>query len=144
MPKKSRLLIGIAAMLIPLAASAIQYPSQKTLRPFKNEAELTALFDKWAEERKRREGERRARSAAQSSMGAMASAPASLAKAAEAAADSVTNVQHAGVDEGGIVKLHGDYLVILRRGRLFTVKAEDLRPVSMHDAYGPGIDPRGA
>jgi hypothetical protein len=138
MPKKSRLLIGIAAMLIPLAASAIQYPPQKTLRPFKNEAELTALFDKWAAERKRREGERRDRSAsAPSSMGA-------LAKSAEAAADSVTNVQHAGVDEGGIVKLHGDYLVILRRGRLFTVKAEDLKPVSMHDAYAPGIDPRGA
>jgi Beta propeller domain len=146
MPKKSRLLIGIAAMLIPLAASAVQYPSQKTLRPFKNEAELTALFDKWAEERKRREGERRNRVAAQSSMGAAASpsAPASLAKAAEASADSVTNVQHAGVDEGGIVKLHGDYLVILRRGRLFTVQAENLKPVSMVDAYGPGIDPRGA
>ena len=35
--------------------------------------------------------------------------------------ESVTNVQHAGVDEGGIVKLHGNYLVVLRRGRLFTI-----------------------
>jgi uncharacterized secreted protein with C-terminal beta-propeller domain len=35
--------------------------------------------------------------------------------------ESITNVQHAGVDEGGIVKLHGDHLVVLHRGRLFTV-----------------------
>src|SRR2546425_2740742 len=38
-----------------------------------------------------------------------------------ASSDQITNVQHAGVDEGGIVKVHGDHLVILRRGRLFTV-----------------------
>ncbi|HEX2206855.1 MAG TPA: beta-propeller domain-containing protein, partial [Longimicrobium sp.] len=65
---------------------------------------------------------------------------------AAAANESVTNVQHAGVDEGGIVKVHGDYLVILRRGRLFTVRigGGDLRPVSAVDAFGPDIDPRGA
>ena len=27
--------------------------------------------------------------------------------------ESVTNVQHAGVDEGGIVKVHGNHLVVL-------------------------------
>lgn len=65
--------------------------------------------------------------------------------AAGAAAESITNVQHAGVDEGGIVKVHGDHLVILRRGRLFTVAIGDdqLRPVSAVDAFGPGIDPGG-
>jgi hypothetical protein len=79
-----------------------------------------------------------------------AQAPASMAKAAPAAepaaADSITNVQHAGVDDGGIVKLHGDHLVILRRGRLFTVDVRDqsLRPVSAVDAFGNGIEPRGA
>src|SRR5688572_29396013 len=115
MPKKSRLILALAALLITsTAAAATQYPPQKTLRPFKNEAELAALFDKWAEERARRDSERRARSAqSPSQLGtASAAAPAGLAKA-EAMADSVTNVQHAGVDEGGIVKLHGDYLVIL-------------------------------
>ena len=57
----------------------------------------------------------------------------------------ITNTQHAGVDEGGIVKVHGDHLVILRRGRLFTVRiGDDMRPVSMVDAFGPGINPRGA
>lgn len=57
--------------------------------------------------------------------------------------ESVTNVQHAGVDEGGIVKLHKDHLVILRRGRLFTVAIGDdsLRPVSKVDAFAPDVDP---
>lgn len=59
--------------------------------------------------------------------------------------ESVTNTQHAGVDEGDIVKLHGDHLVILRRGRLFTVAISDtaLKPVSAIDAFGPDIDPEG-
>ncbi|HEX5128715.1 MAG TPA: beta-propeller domain-containing protein, partial [Usitatibacter sp.] len=50
------------------------------------------------------------------------------------------------VDEGGIVKVHGDHLVVLRRGRLFTVRigGNDLAPVSTLDAFGEGIDPRGA
>jgi hypothetical protein len=61
-------------------------------------------------------------------------------------AESVTNVQSAGVDEGGIVKTHGDHLVILRRGRIFTVRVGDggLTPVSAVNAFGPGIDPQGA
>lgn len=61
------------------------------------------------------------------------------------AREDITNTQHAGVDEGGIVKVHGEHLVILRRGRLFTVRiGNDLRPVSMVNAFGPGINPRGA
>src|SRR5438046_10536273 len=58
--------------------------------------------------------------------------------------ESITNTQHAGVDEGGIVKLHGDHLVVLRRGRLFTVAIGDgaLKPISSVDAFGPDIDPR--
>jgi hypothetical protein len=61
------------------------------------------------------------------------------------ARQSITNIQHAGVDEGGIVKLHGDHLVILRRGRLFTVAVGDgsLTPVSVADAFGPDVDPSG-
>src|SRR4051812_6527242 len=52
-------------------------------------------------------------------------------------AESVTNTQTAGVDEGGIVKVHGDYLVMLRRGRLFTVSVAGggLAPVSAVNAY---------
>ncbi|MCH9686175.1 MAG: beta-propeller domain-containing protein, partial [Deltaproteobacteria bacterium] len=52
-----------------------------------------------------------------------------------AADESITNTQEQGVDEGGIVKAHGDHLVVLRRGRLFTVNVGDdqLRPVSWVD-----------
>lgn len=55
--------------------------------------------------------------------------------------NGITNVQTEGVDEGGIIKKVGDILVILRRGRLFTVRAtqDELRAVSVVDAYGPGI-----
>ncbi len=64
-------------------------------------------------------------------------------KSADKDDESVTNTQVAGVDEGGIVKLHGDHLVILRRGRLFTVRVGDnsLRPVDAINAYAPGINP---
>ena len=55
----------------------------------------------------------------------------------------ITNVQEAGVDEGGIVKSRGDLLVILRRGRLFTVSTAGggLRAVDSIEAYPPGVDP---
>lgn len=59
--------------------------------------------------------------------------------------ESITNAQEQGVDEGGIVKTHGNHLVVLRRGRLFTVdmSRKSLRPTSAlsvspepgHDAW---------
>ncbi|MEZ4405594.1 MAG: beta-propeller domain-containing protein [Polyangiales bacterium] len=59
--------------------------------------------------------------------------------------DSITNNQVEGVDVGDIVKTHGEHLVILRRGRLFSVRLGDdgLRPLSMVDAYGRGRAPGG-
>jgi hypothetical protein len=55
---------------------------------------------------------------------------------------SITNNQEEGVDEGDIVKLRGDTLVILRRGRLFTVSIAGgkMRPIDSINAYPPGID----
>lgn len=136
--------------------------SRATLPSFKNEQEIRDLFKGWADERQRRvEAERKRRDEARAQAGLPQVAPAPMAApmaksaaapaaAAEAsalgAADSITNVQTAGVDEGGIVKLHGEHLVILRRGRLFTLNIRDknLTPVSAVDAFGDGIDPRGA
>ena len=74
-------------------------------------------------------------------------APAARATGATGAAadgdgdESITNTQVRGVDEGGIVKTHGDHLVVLRRGRLFTVRVGDgsLTPVASIDAPPPGI-----
>ncbi len=75
--------------------------------------------------------------------------PAPVAQAADAMAGpsnpSITNTQIAGVDEGGIVKVVGDYLVILRRGRLFSVSTANggLEPVGEIQAYPPGVDASG-
>ncbi|NTX50462.1 beta-propeller domain-containing protein [Myxococcus sp. CA039A] len=54
---------------------------------------------------------------------------------------SITNNQEAGVDEGDIVKAVGDWFVVLRRGRLFTVRQTEgaLEPVSQVDAHAPGF-----
>ncbi len=53
---------------------------------------------------------------------------------------SVTNTQEAGVDEGGIVKANTEFLVILRRGRVYVVRHSDetLEQVSSIDAFPPG------
>jgi hypothetical protein len=86
---------------------------------------------------------------------APATAPAPMAKSEAAGAvaekraaeaESITNVQTAGVDEGGIVKRAGDFLIILRRGRLFTVRVggDALAPIAALDAYAPGSNPAGA
>jgi hypothetical protein len=140
MPRKSRRIAGLLtfylALLAPLAAIAADTAPRKTLKPFANEQELKALFDRWAEESRRRQDARRSYGAADSL--------AKLEAPASAAAESITNVQHAGVDEGGIVKLHGEHLIILRRGRLFTISSQDLKPIAAVDAFGPGVDPRGA
>jgi hypothetical protein len=125
--------------------------TQKTMRAFASEDELKNYFRQLAEERKRQA----ARARSEANANAPAAAPmasqgiASTAKAGEGyaardEAESVTNTQHAGVDEGGIVKLHGDHLVVLRRGRLFTVAIGDgaLKPISAVDVFGPDINPR--
>ncbi len=133
------------------AAPTSSHARQKTLTAFASEAELSDLFKGWAEDYRRRQAAERSARRDQAQSPQMA-APASAAKSAAGAlaassdAESVTNVQHAGVDEGGIVKVHGDHLVILRRGRLFTVAINDrqLKPVSHADAFGAGIEPGGA
>ncbi len=154
MSKQLLLAAAVAALAlttIPAAAAANTATApRKTLTAFASERELSDLFKRWAEAaRLRRDAESRRREAqGLASPSAPASpAPAAAAKAAgEAVADSVTNVQHAGVDEGGIVKLHGEHLVVLRRGRLFTVRVAGgaLEPVAYADAFGPEVDPQGA
>jgi len=114
------------------------------LRAFGSEAELRAFIDETSRKmvaRDRANERRRSRSA-----GAEVAASTEEASAAEPEAsedsdsESVTNNQEQGVDEGGIVKVHGDHLVVLRRGRLFTALVGDdqLRPISMVDVTPPG------
>lgn len=68
-----------------------------------------------------------------------------VASGARAAEPGITNNQEQGVDEGGIVKQSGDILVILRRGRLFTVSTAGggLAAIDSIDAFPPGVDARG-
>ena len=117
------------------------YAARKTMRAFRSEQELKSYLKELAEKMKREP--RRGYGGAMLSLAAPA--PAKVAVAGAAQADSVTSVQVAGVDEGGIVKVHGNHLVMLRRGRLFTVAIGDgaLEPVSGVDAYAPDVDPSG-
>ena len=152
-------LLGLA-----LAALAVAQPTRpqpaRSLQPYGDEAALTSALAHWRAEAEKLRPQRAQRMAAGGvamapAPGAVAvaaapapAAPAAMAasdNAAESGASSITNVQTAGVDEGGIVKQVGDHLVILRRGRLFTVRVggDQLQPVAMLDAYAPGSDPRG-
>jgi hypothetical protein len=125
--------------------------AKKTMRAFGSEDELKSYFRQLAEARKKEmaRARREANTNPPSPMAAdqaVASSPAKAASglATKTEAESITNTQHSGVDEGDIVKLHGDHLVVLRRGRLFTVAIGSgaLKPISMADAFGPEIDPR--
>ncbi len=78
-----------------------------------------------------------------SNQGALAVESPSMQKSADQP-ESITNVQEQGVDEGDIVKAYGDYLVVLRRGRLFTVRLRDgvqpiLSAASSMNAYPNGL-----
>src|SRR2546430_3228065 len=151
--------IAVIALISALAACGKQsistasargsFPkaAKKTMRSFASEDELKAYLKQIAEERKRE-----AQRATTKNQGLAAPAPAANesvatagAKASDDKDESITNTQHAGVDEGGIVKLHRDHLVVLRRGRLFTVAIGDnsLKPISAVDAFGPDIEPSG-
>lgn len=59
------------------------------------------------------------------------------------ASSEITNVQVQGVDEGGIVKMHGEHLVVLRRGRIFSVDLAGggMRLVDVISASAPGHAP---
>ncbi|WP_280151096.1 beta-propeller domain-containing protein [Piscinibacter sp. XHJ-5] len=135
----------LAAFTLPASAA--------TLTAFRSEDEFVQALTRWRDEAQKLQRERRREAMGGAVMepppAPAAQAPSTLAaKAADAAgaAESITNVQTAGVDEGGIVKRAGDHLVILRRGRLFTVRigGDTLQPAATTDAYAPGSNPHGA
>lgn len=117
--------------------------------------ELEEMYRKQMKQRRSRRAagvSSKASSSAESSAAQPAAPPAESADKSEADGDddsedneSITNNQESGVDEGGIIKTHGDHLVILRRGRLFTVRIGDqsMTPVSMIDVFPPGASQAG-
>jgi hypothetical protein len=126
---------------IPPVRPVALLPVKKTMTPFRSERELASYFRELAE--KQRERQRGMVANASTAPADSMAAPAPSVVTKDKAGESITNTQQAGVDEGGIVKLHGDHLVVLRRGRLFTVKVGDgaLQPISAVNAFGPEINP---
>ncbi len=151
-------ILAVFALLMPTAApTAPPNAPPPGLTAFRTKAELTSYMR--ALRTARNAGERR-RGQADYDMASpppppppavMAPSPAAESvvvtgsKAAGRASDDITNTQVAGVDEGGIVKARGDILVVLRRGRLFTVSTANgaMRPVAAIDAMAPGVSGRG-
>ena len=146
-------LIALVAVLMPTAAPTA---TPSGLSAFRSQAELATFM---RDLRTAREAATRNRSQPSYDMAsppppptpavAMAAPPAAeevvVTSAKAATGDNITNTQVAGVDEGGIVKARGDILVVLRRGRLFTVSTANgrMRPVAAIDAMAPGLDGRG-
>lgn len=144
-----------------VAHAADVSPPRATLRAFDSEADLQAFLAPLAEARRalleaQRKLDEEARQAwEQTHPGKPLPVPSPMVMAAPAGAtlervqltgtqaEGITNNQTAGVDEGGIVKRHGRHLVVLRRGRLFTVDVSPrtLRPVSSIDAVAPDAAP---
>jgi hypothetical protein len=155
----------VSSLLLPLVLLAAPHAvARDTLPVFKDEAALQAQWRAWREalarERERRERDDPVPVAINPpAPPAPAPAPAPAPTGEPTASldqvqvtgsrlvdgEGITNNQTRGVDEGGIVKSAGDFLVVLRRGRLFTVRVGDgaLAPVDAIDAYAPGADPRG-
>lgn len=127
------LLLILATGLLAITTTVAFPRTPKKLKAFTSERELRSYFQKVAEKQKLAYERKRA------------SMTETVEVSSAETVESVTNTQVAGVDEGGIVKVYGDYLVLLRRGRLFTVKIGDgaLKPISAVDAFGPDINPAG-
>lgn len=150
-----RAVLSYALTTVAACAAACTMPSADAaasggaLRPYDNEAEFVRALTRW------RDAAQQSHTRRADAMGGvqpqMAAAPAqeSMAKSLASSSDqseSITNNQTAGVDEGGIVKRAGDHLVILRRGRLFSVRigGDALASVHVIDAFAPGSNPQGA
>lgn len=154
----------IAGLWLCVGAAAVAQTPQRTpaagahLQTFRSQRQLDVLIAKWgrqiaAEEKKHPDATAMpvvmpapsVQTSTLESVSVAGTAAVALLAPGTVASDSITNNQTQGVDEGDIVKRRGEYLIILRRGRLFTVRiGEDaLRPVAQVDAYAPGSDPSG-
>jgi hypothetical protein len=127
-------LVSVTGCTPPPSAGPAPGREGATLRPFGSDEELAAFA--LALERDWQRFERRLRRIP----------PPPAPPPPSPGSESITSVQTAGVDEGDIVKVHGDHLVVLRRGRLFTVRigGDALQPVAAVDAFAAGIDPARA
>ena len=145
-------MIRVAVVLLATlcSACALNPPpaSAPTLKPFDSMRDLkramSGVAKARAEERKRERAQTRAWCRELNKSGAAIPDCDKMAmesitvSASSPAAESITNNQHADLDEGGIVKRHGDMLIVLRRGRLFTfgIGGGQLDSLAVADAFG--------
>jgi hypothetical protein len=136
-------LVVVLAVATPAFAQVNQVRPSGIMQAFASDAELEDFVDRLRENYQR---EARERVGTVVPRAAVPTEATQATDATDATDESITNVQHDGLDEGGIVKRHGDHLVVLRRGRLFSVRIADdaLQPIDMIDAFAPDIDPRRA
>ena len=136
-----RRLAAVAACLIGLAG-ALPCPAyaQAAMRAFADEGELRAFLKRAGQAEQRAYGAVPPPPPPPAAMAVPVMESVTVSAAARAPdAPSITNNQTQGVDEGGIVKTHGSHLVVLRRGRLFTIDTRGgaLEPVDTIDAFPP-------
>lgn len=136
------LFAGLGAVASLLAASPAAASDRPGLPAFTSMAELTAFLDAHTPQEAGQDdcSPHHPDCVDQDALGEVVVT--GQAVAAAAATSSITNNQEAGVDEGDIVKARGDTLIILRRGRLFTIDTAGgrLRLIDRADAYPPGVD----
>ena len=122
-----------------LAAPAAPAADGKGLTAFRSDAELSAFLRRL----RKRQPEPPAAMAdmAFSAPAEMSAAQAPAAESASNGLPGITNVQEAGVDEGGIVKVHRDNLVILRRGRCSRSRSPRRMRASLRRRLSPTAKP---
>ncbi|WOE76198.1 beta-propeller domain-containing protein [Alterisphingorhabdus coralli] len=122
-------------------AEPVASASNDGLRAFESEKELTDFLKKQRQKAKDQWGEY---DGGEPELAMAEAVPEPATPAPEE--DSITNNQTAGVDEGGIVKRKGDIMVVLRRGRVFTISTAngDMRAIDHIDAFPPDANGRGS
>jgi hypothetical protein len=139
------LAVLVEAALMAMPSAAQEPADQPGLTAFSSERELRDFMRRLAAEQRREMEAVQNETDMAMPMPPPPPPPPPAAGAPAAPQLSITNNQIQGVDEGDIVKVRGDILVILRRGRLFSVSLANggLRPVSHIDAFPPGVDGSG-
>lgn len=126
----------------PDALAIVGEITSSELAPFEDQASFDAYVGRLGEAlRAQARADREWESAHETMLAAPAAEESAEPAAAPGGDESITNTQEAGVDEGGIVKTHGEHLVVLRRGRLFSARlGEDgeLAPLSMASVVPDG------
>ena len=104
-----------------------------SMEPFESDEEFEQFWQEWADYREQQRSEYDDGNEGESTADADAAGPAPAADG-EPDNEDITNTQEEGVDEGGIVKNVGDYLVVLRRGALYSVDVSTSGQVEQIDA----------